>query len=155
MRSQLSRRFRLATVLRVRKRQEDMRAQALAETQSVIQKAQHQRDELTALQRMMLTDADSLTREAFDAADVRRYFQYERHLARRVVDTDAQLAELKGVAEDRRAELEEASQKKKAIERLEDRHRDAVEADARYWDQRSIDEIATGRAYLARRKGRL
>lgn len=155
MRSLRSRRFRLATVLRVRKRQEDMRAQALAETQSVIQKAQHLRDDLSTLQRTMLMDADSLTRNDFDAADIRRYFQYERHLARRVVDTDAKLAELKSVAEDRRAELEEATQKKKAIERLEDRHREAVEAEARYWDQRSIDEIATGRAYLARRKDRL
>lgn len=150
-----ARQFRLATVLRVRKRQEEMRAQALAETQAVIRKTENRRTDLVDLQHTMLTDADALTRVNFDASDVRRYFQYERHLARCVVDADAELASLAGVAKDRRADLEEATQKKKAIEKLEERHRDTVEADDRYWEQRTNDEIAAGRAYLARRKDRL
>ncbi len=149
------RQFRLATVLRVRKRQEELRAQALAETQAEIRKTQHRRTDLVELQHVMLTDADALTRVNFDAADVRRYFQYERYLARCVVDTDAQLVELAGISEDRHADLEKATQKKKAIERLEERHDEAVEADDRYWEQRTNDEIAAGRAYLARRKDRL
>ena len=154
MRKARARRFRLASVLRVRERQEELRAQALAETQTVIRKAEHRRTELVALQRTMLSEAGALMRAEFDAADVRRYYQYERHLSRSVVDTDAQLAQLSGVAEDRRAELEEAIQKKKAIERLKVRHRAIVAEDDRYWEQRTNDEIASGRAYLARRKDR-
>jgi len=154
MRSGRARQFRLTSVLRVRKRQEDLRAQALAETQSEMRKAQHRRDDLIELQRRMLTSADELTRSNFDAADIRRYFQYERHLSRSVVDSDAQIAQLTVVADDRRAELEEATQKKKAIERLKVRHRDAIAADDRYWEQRTNDEIASGRAYFARRKDR-
>ncbi len=155
MRSRRARQFRLASVLRVRKRQEELRAQALAETQSVIRKAQHRREELTELQRTMLMNADALTRTNFDAADVRRYFQYEQHVSRSVVDTDAQLAQLATVAEDRRAELEEATQRKKAIDRLEERHREALASEDRYWEQRTNDEIASGRAHVARRKDRL
>ncbi len=155
MRKRRARQFRLASVLRVRKRQEELRAQALAETQSTIRKTQNRRTELIELQHRMLTNADVLTRSEFDAADIRRYFQYEQHVSRSVVDTDAQLAQLAGVAEDRRAELEEATRKKKAIVRLEDRHRDDVASDDRYWEQRTNDEIASGRAYLARRKERL
>ncbi len=154
MRRSRARQFRLTTVLRVRKRQEELRAQALAETQTGIRNAEHRRTELVTLQRTMLSNADALTRAEFDAADVRRYYQYERHLSRCVVDTDAQLAQLSGVAEDRRVELEEAIQKKKAIERLQVRHRAAVADDVRYWEQRTNDEIASGRAYLARRKDR-
>jgi len=150
-----ARKFRLSTVLRVRKRQEELRAQALAETQATVRKTEHRRAELVGLQRIMLTNADALTRENFDAADVRRYFQYERYLSRCVVDTDAQLAELAEAAEDRRAELEDAVQKKKVIDRLKERHREAVAADDRYWEQRTNDEIASGRAYLARRKDHL
>ena len=155
MRSGRSRQFRLASILRVRERQEDLRAQALAETQSGIRKAQHRRQELIDLQRRMLTSADELTRAAFDAADIRRYFQYERHLSRSVVDADARIAQLATVAQDRRAELEDATQKKKVIERLRERHRAAIAADDRYWEQRTNDEIAAGRAYLARRKDRV
>lgn len=148
-----SRTFRLATVLRVRKRQEDMRAQALAEIQSGIRKAHHRRDELVELQREKLTDANALSSREFDTADERRYFQIERHLARCAVDTDARLAELNGVASERRAELEAASQKKKVIERLRVRHFEAVVGHDRYWEQRTSDEIASGRAHRARRKG--
>ncbi|GJM27139.1 MAG: hypothetical protein DHS20C16_35540 [Phycisphaerae bacterium] len=154
MRKARARKFRLASVLRIRERQEELRAQALAETQTVIQKTEHRRTELVTLQRTMLSDADALMRAEFDAADVRRYFQYERHLSRCVVDTDAQLAQLTGVASDRRVELEAAILKKKVIERLQVRHRAAVADDDRYWEQRTNDEIASGRAYVARRKDR-
>ena len=148
------RRFRLATVLRVRKRQEEIRAQALAETKAVILGAQRERHELVELQRAMLMNADALTRDAFDAADVRQFFQYERHLAHRVVDADARIAEQLHIAEDRRAELEDASRNRKAIEKLEDRHRGHVAAAGQYWEQRTSDEIAAARAYIARRKVR-
>lgn len=154
MRRRLTRRFRLETVLRVRQRQLDMRAMALAETQAGIGKAQRRRNELTAMQRDALLDADARTREAFDASDVRRFFQYERHLARNVVETDARLAELRKVADDRRAELEEASRKKRAIERLRERHAKAVEDAYRYWEQRANDEIASSRAHRTRGKDR-
>lgn len=154
MRKRTARRFRLETVLRVRKRQEDLRAMALAETQAGIGKAQRRRDELSAMQRLALTNASAVTQSAFDAADVRRYFQYERHLARNVVETDARLAELNGIAADRRLELEEASRKKRAIERLRERHVNTLGEAYRYWEQRVSDEIASSRAYQARGKGR-
>lgn len=154
MRKRASRRFRLETVLRVRKRQEDLRAMALAETQAGIGKAQRRREELTAMQRSALTEASARTRAAFDAADIRRFFQYERHLARNVVETDARLAELHGIADNRRVELEEASRKKRAIERLRDRHAQTVAEAYRYWEQRVSDEVASSRAHQARGKDR-
>lgn len=154
MRKRASRRFRLETVLRVRKRQEDLRAMALAETQAGIGKAQRRRNELTAMQRSALTDASARTQEAFDAADVRRFFQYERHLARNVVETDARLAQMQDIADNRRVELEEASRKKRAIERLRDRHAQTVDEAYRYWEQRVSDEVASSRAHQARGKDR-
>ena len=70
---------------------------------------------------------------AFQAEEVGRYFQYERHLARLAVETDARLLELRALEEKRRAELEEALKSRRMVEKLQERehaaHRAAVEAD--------------------------
>ena len=86
--------FRYQTLLRVRKRQEDLKAQSLADVRRRIRAAREQRADIVRLQVDMLTEASQRASRRFDAATVHQYYQYERHLARMAVETDAQLEQL-------------------------------------------------------------
>lgn len=136
------------TLLRVRQRQEDLRAQSLAEVRRREMAAQHERDALGQEQQRMLVEAGSRLTQHFDAADVRRYFQHERHLARLGDDKDAEIRALQALAEERRAALEAASKRRRMVERLQARKQAAYRRHLNKLDQQQTDETAT--AYAAR-----
>lgn len=137
------------TLLRVRQRQEDFRAQALAFARREVQLAQAQRDELAREQQRMLDEAGTRLREHFDAADIRRFFQHERHLARLGDEKDIEIRELEDYAEKRRQELETASKRRRMIERLHERKHEAFLKHVNKLEQQQLDETAA--AYAARR----
>jgi flagellar export protein FliJ len=144
--------FRLATVLRVRKLQEDLQAQQLATVREDRLAAQDALRRIESEQRRMLEGAGAAGDKRFEAVAVNRYYQYERHLARLATEKDARIAELRRTEEERRAELEDASKRKRIVERLEDYHRDAIRAEMTDLDQRASDEVALNRSDNARRK---
>ena len=136
------------TLLRVRQRQEDLRAQTLAEARRREHLALAERDALAQEQQRMLEEAGTLLTRHFDAADVRRYFQHERHLARLGDDKDIQILEFQAQAEARRAELEAASKRRRMVERLQERKRAAYRKHLNKLDQQQTDETATTYASL-------
>ncbi len=149
------RQFRFTTLLRIRRRQEDARAQELAVARRHVDVATGQREAILGEQRRAMARAGTLTKVAFDASDVRRYYQYERHLARLGDEKDAEIHELEEKAEEKRSALLSASQSKQIVERLEERHRKAKAAALRKDEQRQSDEIATNYAALNPRRSRL
>lgn len=136
------------TLLRVRQRQEDLRAQSLAEARRREHLAQAERNSLAQEQQRMLEEAGSRLTLHFDAADIRRYYQHERHLARLGDDIDIQIRELQALAEQRRADLEAASKRRRMVERLQERKRAAYRKHLNKLDQQQTDETATTYASL-------
>lgn len=144
----LPRGFRLDTLLRIRQRQEDQKAMALAEARRDAQQAQARQAGIVARQQAMLAAAGDAARARFDASDVRRYYQHERHLARLAVEQDALVRQLEAEAARRRDELEEALKRKRMVERLRERRAAARAAALRREEQRQLDEIAVNLAVL-------
>jgi len=140
--------FRYDTLLRVRRRQEDLRAQALAAARREVRIAKDHRARIAAEQMRALALAGEMMEGVFDASEVRRYYQYERHLARLRDSKDAQIRQLEAKAEIRRRELEAATKSKRVMEKLKDRQDGAYRDYLRTSEQRRLDEVATVRAAL-------
>lgn len=130
------------TLLRVRQRLEDLKAMALAESRRELHHARSQRDGIAAEQRRALEMAGSAAQAQFDASDVRRYYQHERHLAQLAVEKDAEIHALEGTIELRRAALEKALRDKRVVERLRERRLAAHLKEVRRKEQQMLDEIA-------------
>lgn len=135
-------------LLRVRQRLEDVKAQALAEARRVLHQARTQRDGIAEAQRRALEQAGSAAQATFDASDVRRYYQHERHLSQLAVAKDAEIREIEAQIEQRRSELEKALRDKRVVERLKERRLTAHLKELRRKEQLALDEIAVNYATL-------
>ena len=142
------RRFQYDTLLRIRERQEEIKAQALAAAHREVAVAQAQRAQLAAAQRRVLDRAGLLARARFDASEVRTCYQYERHLARLGDAKEAEIAQLAAQAKECRADLLEATKRKRIIEKLKERRTDAYRKHMQKIEQRAIDEAATNYAAI-------
>ena len=145
-------RNRFKTLVRVRKRQEDRQAQELSVLHRQIQAAEVERGTMERHQIDMLKRAAELTREKFDATDIQRYYQYERHLSRLVAEKDAEIAELSDAEAEKRLELQEAMKRRRMAERLDERREEAFDAVVRKNSQKLSDEIAVTRAWMKERR---
>jgi len=137
-------------LLRVRQRQEDAQARRVAATRREIANVQNQRNEVIRQQLLALEEAGRTAQRRFAATDVRRYYQYERHLARLADEADAAIRQLRERESSERAELEEAMKTRRTVERLKERLMDAYLGVLLKDEQRALDEAATNQA--ARRR---
>lgn len=137
-----------ATLLRVRKRQEDLKAGAFAEAQRSVRRAESERSEIVAYQQRIVYGAERASKTLENVTSVRQYLLFERHLARRAVDKDSEIGALKNVAEDRRQELESSMKQRRMVERLLERAREERERRRAELDRKAADETASIRAAL-------
>ena len=138
-----------ATLLRVRKRQEDLKAGALAEAQRSVHRAEAERAEVLAYQQRIVYGAERASKSLENVSSVRQYLLFERHLARRAVDKDSEVAALKNVADDRRQELETSMKERRMVERLLERAHEERARRRAELEQKASDEMASIRAALA------
>lgn len=136
------------TLLRIRRRQEDFHAAALAKAQRDVQQAEALRNAILRQQRLMFTKAGERTSALFDPREIRAYYQYERHLQYVADNQDVKILELKKVAEDRRLELEDAMKRRRIIEKLIERKVRAYQQEIRNEEQHQADEISSNYASL-------
>ena len=148
----LPNRNRFKTLLRVRRRQEDRKAQELSSVHRQIRAAESERGNMERQQIAMLEQAAKLTRQEFDATDIQRYYQYERHLSRLVAEKDAEISELKDEEGEKRLELQEAMKQRRMAERLDERREEAFDDIVRKNSQKLSDEIAVTRAWMKERR---
>ena len=139
-----------AMLLRVRERQERLKAQSLAAARRDVGRAVAQRDALAEEQERVLGEAGEAARHRVDAAKVQAFIHYERHIARLAVDKDAEIHSLKSVAETRRGELEDAMKRRKVVERLNERARLAYRDYVLREEQKLLDETGSVHAALER-----
>ncbi len=143
-----------AVLLRVRERQERLKAQALAESRRDIQSAEAQRGALAEEQRRVLEQAGVAAQHQIDAHKVQSFIHYERHIARLSVDKDAEIHGLRKVEERKRTELEDAMKRRKVVERLSDRVRQTYIEHVRKEEQKQFDETASVRSAIERKATR-
>ncbi|MBX7257134.1 MAG: flagellar export protein FliJ [Candidatus Hydrogenedentes bacterium] len=137
---------RFDTLLRVRKRQEQLRAQSLAEVRTQIRSVQRQRQQISEEQVRMIHEASEAVGEQLAGPEIHMFFQYERHLARLVVERDATLRRLRTVEEERRSALEDSMKRRRVVERLQERYQQEAATEQRKMEQKLNDEIAGVRA---------
>jgi len=142
------------TLLRVRERQEDLRAQALAAARRDVAVAEGELAAIQFRQMEALAEAGRRTRDVFDAREVRLYYQFERYLARVADEKDVQVLQLRGVADQRRAELEDAMKRRRIVEKLIERQQRAGQAEIRSEEQKFADEVAGNYTAMVRRTKR-
>ncbi|HOE65258.1 MAG TPA: flagellar FliJ family protein [Candidatus Hydrogenedentes bacterium] len=144
---------RFDTLVRVRSLQENQQAQALASVRRHIATVERQRKAIQQEQQRVLREAGDRSRRVFDAMDVRRYYEYERYLARLAVEKDASLQELRRVEEDRRLELDKAIKRRRMVERMQERDAMAWAQQRQRDEQKRTDEAAVGQAAQRRERG--
>lgn len=145
---------RMQNLARLRKREEEIRAQELALVRRRIQGTEQQRASIEDMQRMMLTTAHETAQGAFQAPDVQRYYQFERHLSRMADESDATLAQLKRQESERLGNLEQARIKRKVIERLAERVADTYQAETSRLERLVMDEVAINRSAFNRMRNK-
>lgn len=138
-----------ATLLRVRKRQEDLNAQVLAGVRREMRAAELQREDFEDQQRRAIDSAQAHAGEDFDERLFCQYVQYQRHLARMAVAKDAEIEQLRHQVEGRRLELENAMRQRRMVDKLIERSERIVSEKAKKEEQRSSDEAASTQAALA------
>ena len=90
--------------------------------------------------------ASKTANKSFEPDDIRRYYQYERYLARLADDKDSQIVQLTDEAAERRTELEEAMKSRRIIERLNERRLASYMQELYKEEQKFNDEVATNRS---------
>jgi flagellar export protein FliJ len=138
------------TMLRIRKRQEDLRARALAASHREVLRAEHELAELETRQREILQEAGRKASKRFDAHEMRLYYQYERYLARLADGKSAEVVDLRAQEQKCRGELDDAMKQRRVMEKLIERKRDSYLQEVRKEEQAFADETAANYAALAR-----
>lgn len=140
---------RYAAVLRIREQAEDRQAQTVAQVRHRIQTARRERTSLELTRQSALEQAGTTLQQHFDAGDIRRYYQYERHLAGL---RDRKDAEIRVLLQEESVEvklLEKVSQARQIAEKLHERRRKAYRDFLLKEEQKALDETAN--KYAARR----
>jgi len=141
----------LATLVRVRRRQEDLKAQAFAGQRRALETLMLERSTIAAEHRALLETTGEIIRDRFDPSEARRYYQYERYLARLGDDKDAEIRARETQAASVRADLEAAMKRRRMAEILEDRNLAAWQQEYRKREQLQLDEVASAYGLMARR----
>lgn len=139
----------LAMLLRIRKRQEDIQAQSFARARRSLNHLREERQSIDEEQRRLLGEAAAVIRDAFDPSEARRYYQYERYLARLGDEKDAEIQAQRRSTEAERRLLSETMKQRRMVEILDEHNRAAWDAVHRKREQQQIDEIALSYGRLA------
>jgi len=140
---------RYAAILRIREQAEDRQAQAVALVRNRILAARRERTSLELTRQSALEQAGSTLQRHFDASDIRKFYQYERHLAGLRDRKDAEIRELLREESAEVALLEKATQARRIAEKLHERRRDTYRKFILKEEGKAMDETAN--KYAARR----
>ena len=141
---------RYGVLSRIRKRQEEVKANILAVAQRRTLAA---RDQLAAIEREQNDWIQRAHDDATSIADVQllnNYMQYERHLGRLAVEKGSGILELEEEASAKRHDLHEALKQRRMIDRLIERAEENLQDQMNRQEQWTLDETATIRAAASR-----
>jgi flagellar export protein FliJ len=143
-----SRRRQYAALLRVRRTQEDVEAQKLADVRRLVLRAQQELASIQEHQRAAIESAAQASAPKPNPVRIDSFLQYERHLNREAVNKDAEIRTLDAKAEAQRRDLEDAMKRRKTMEKLIERADEEIAVERRRREQRLTDDIAGIRHHL-------
>jgi flagellar export protein FliJ len=142
---------RYTTLLNVRKRQEEVKGQALALVRREHAALRRQRRELEEHRRAVLSSAAVPRGAVIAPARLQSLYQYERHLGKLTDAKDAEIGLHAQRVQTARVELETAMARRRMMEKLIERVEYAERARANRREQRALDESSVVRfAHLRR-----
>ena len=139
------------TLLRVRQHEEDLKNQSLVDARNKARRALQERDGFLEDRRHALVRASEAGAQHFDAAEVRRYYQYERHLATLVDQRDATIKEWEGIAEERRVALIAVARARQVVEKVRERKLEVYREMLSKEEQNFLDESASNFGFRKRK----
>jgi len=145
----------VATLLRVRRQMEDLRAMELAAAVRAFENAREQRDRIAAALRENMMERAVAQRQRFHPAAMRHRAQYERHLAQMLDAAESALMEREQEVKARREALLEASRNRKVMEKLDEKVNRMLMADLLWRERRELDDLSAARRGIRRDTGSL
>lgn len=137
---------RYEALTQLRQRQEDMKAQVLADAERKLSSVQQERDHLEQQQRMLLEKSVVEKGETIDKEKQLSLHHFERYTARKIIEQDSLIQERKALYKEKRAELKDAIVLRKMMETLSTHAQESIEKEWLRQEQYNMDEIATQRA---------
>ncbi len=136
---------RYATLLKLRKRNEDLKSGEMAASTRELNNAHTFQQELIAYQRQML-ERSHTAYGTLNAADARAAHQFGRYLSDRIVSQDAQIQILKHKVAATRSELETTMKDRRIVEKIMNNAIEVLNQHRQKAEQREHDEVASIRA---------
>ena len=136
-------RFRLRTILKLRKQKEDEHKRIVAvrvrELNGIRQRADR-------IQKQIQRETDAVRAErstgVLSIQDISRHRHWLTHLQRSLLDTHNQARSTEAILAQERSELTRASREAKAVEKLKERQKRRHDEEVRRKENRELDEIA-------------
>ena len=141
---------RYGLLRRVRKRQEETRANIFAIAERKLLAAEQELDAIQTEQKEMIHHAQNQAQTLQDVPKINQYLQYERHLGRVAVQKSEHIGILRLEADEKRRDLQEAVKQRRIIDRLIEKAEQRMNEGIKKLEQRGMDEIATIRAAASR-----
>lgn len=137
---------RYATLLRVRKQQEDLEAQRLGVVMRQLQSVEAEREQIERDQRRAFEDASEEARGRIQPTSIIAYHHYERLLSDLAVMKDAKARELGEAIRTQRGVVEETWKKRRIVEQLTERLEAEMTLEQNREEVRAMDETSIMRA---------
>ncbi|MCW8130151.1 MAG: flagellar export protein FliJ [Planctomycetota bacterium] len=137
--------FRLETLLRLRKKQEDERKAALGAAQRRVRDLFMELDRLHEERERLEKEWSARLSGTQNAGSLRAFEEFRTHLFRRTEHTQIELDAAQAELDEARRKLSEAMRKVASLENLRDRHEARHRATALKQEQDMLDESATMR----------
>ena len=146
--------FKLDSILDLRTRTEDERAQDLANARRKEHALRKEREELEQKRRDKILQLGGATNDGERVGQIQNLRFVLDHLEDRIRTAHAAEREAAAVVVDTRDAYTTAVRERMSLDRLKDRRKEAWSADQRRTEQNQMDEIATTRHEAARREMR-
>lgn len=149
----LKRPDRYAALLRVRQREEDARAAALAKAVGAIRNAEARRVALVERHEDTLQRASEAT-AGTNVPLMEQFSQYERHVIQLIAHSDKDIQQLHGDRQKRQQEFEASHRRRKVVDRLVERIVSRWESHVEREERKAIEESVAMRYAFRRDEGR-
>ena len=134
--------FKFATLLNVRKIQENIAQQAFSQAQRYVSSLQEMKEQISARKDILRVELMTRMRQGLSSTEVKGYYDFLNHLEQGIVRINENIKTAERQVNEKREELLKAKRSFKAIARLKEIHQARFDATERKKDMNFLDEIA-------------
>ncbi|HVN70455.1 MAG TPA: flagellar export protein FliJ [Desulfomonilia bacterium] len=134
--------FKFATLLNVRKIQEDMAQQVFSQAQRYVRTLYVMKEQVSARRDILRAELMTRMRQGLSAIEVKGYYDYLDHLEQGIERINENIKTAERQVDEQREEFLKAKRSFKAIARLKEIHQARFDETERKKDMNFLDEIA-------------